>query len=671
MILKLSVNNQSVESSGITKDYKDALCEYVWNSFEANATTVSIDCVPNSLSGSAEIIISDNGDGIQYDSLNRTFGAFLNSQKNSRSLQIKTKANKGKGRFSCFSFASLAEWTTVATTAEGNITYTIRLDNADKNQCDVSDPILVEQPTGTKLTISGIDGICEDDVSFAQLEDTMLKTFAWYLYLNKDKKIRLSINGVDLDYQKYINTEASVDTEITISKIPFKITLIVWNEKITENFSVYFLDRDGVVRSKDTTTFNRNTVNFNHSVFVTSPFFLGRDGITLKGKRVELDGQEELKEYEEDKKVLKELSKEIQAVIEAGLHKHMAEQVDKAIAGMEARKSFPAFADDIYGQMRKKDLVQVTKEIYRIQPRIFHKLKPIQEKSLLSFLNLLLNSEERENVLAIIDEIVQLSPKQREEFASILKRTRLENIIATIKFIEDRYRVVEVLKAIVFDYAKYANERDHVQRIVEQHYWLFGEQYHLVTADKRMQKALEEYLYLLYGDNAPGATLTPDEEELRRMDIFACGARNTEDASGNVIQENLVVELKAPRVVLTKTVLRQIEDYMDYVRKQPAFNSQYRKWKFVAVCASVDDDVKARYESQKAKGKKGLVTDIDNYEVYALTWDDVFQSFNLRHAFLLDKLNTDKAAIASEIETDTNNEKSRKTVDALTAMVTG
>ena len=27
MILKLSVNNQSVESSGITKDYKDALCE--------------------------------------------------------------------------------------------------------------------------------------------------------------------------------------------------------------------------------------------------------------------------------------------------------------------------------------------------------------------------------------------------------------------------------------------------------------------------------------------------------------------------------------------------------------------------------------------------------------------------------------------------------------------
>ena len=347
----------------------------------------------------------------------------------------------------------------------------------------------------------------------------------------------------------------------------------------------------------------------------------------------------------------------------------MAAQVDKAIARMEARDSFPTFPNDFYGALRKKDLVQVTKEIYRIQPRIFHNLKPIQEKSLLGFLNLLLSSEERENVLSIIDEIVQLSPKQREEFASVLKRTHLENIIATIRFIEDRYKVIEVLKTIVFDYVGYANERDHVQKIVEQHYWLFGEQYHLVTADKRMQKALEEYLYLLYGDKAPNPVLTPDEEELRRMDIFACAARNTEDANGSAIQENLVVELKAPKVVLTKAVLRQIEDYMDYVRKQPLFNSQYRRWKFIAVCSAVDDDVKARYDSQKSKGKKGLVAEIDNYEVYALTWDDVFQSFDLRHAFLLDKLKMDKEAIAAEIAQTAGDEKSKDTADALTALV--
>lgn len=38
------------------------------------------------------------------------------------------------------------------------------------------------------------------------------------------------------------------------------------------------------------------------------------------------------------------------------------------------------------------------------------------------------------------------------------------------------------------------------------------------------------------------------------MDIFLCGARKTEDSVGDEIQENLVIELKAPKVVLTKKV---------------------------------------------------------------------------------------------------------------------
>lgn len=67
---------------------------------------------------------------------------------------------------------------------------------------------------------------------------------------------------------------------------------------------------------------------------------------------------------------------------------------------------------------------------------------------------------------------------------------------------------------------------------------------------------------------------------------------------------------------------------------------------------------------------KGLVAEIDNYEVYALTWDDVFRSFDLRHAFLLDKLNMDKDAIAAEIAKTVGDEKSRETADALTALVT-
>ena len=96
--MSLSVKNQSVETSGLTKDYKEAICEYIWNGFEAGATEVSISYSENELGGIKDITIFDNGSGINYYNLSETFGSFLVSQKNTLSLKVKSKANKGKQR---------------------------------------------------------------------------------------------------------------------------------------------------------------------------------------------------------------------------------------------------------------------------------------------------------------------------------------------------------------------------------------------------------------------------------------------------------------------------------------------------------------------------------------------------------------------------------------------
>ena len=86
MIIPVSVKNQSIDSSGITSDYKAAISEYIWNGFEANAKKVSIEYTLNEAFGVKELIIKDNGDGINYDELGETFGAFLASKR-----QIKGK----------------------------------------------------------------------------------------------------------------------------------------------------------------------------------------------------------------------------------------------------------------------------------------------------------------------------------------------------------------------------------------------------------------------------------------------------------------------------------------------------------------------------------------------------------------------------------------------------
>ena len=38
---ELVVKDQSVDTSGITKDYREAIIEYIWNGFEANAKQIS------------------------------------------------------------------------------------------------------------------------------------------------------------------------------------------------------------------------------------------------------------------------------------------------------------------------------------------------------------------------------------------------------------------------------------------------------------------------------------------------------------------------------------------------------------------------------------------------------------------------------------------------------
>lgn len=666
MILPLSVKNQSIESSGITNDYRDAICEYVWNGLEARATEICIDFSSNIAYGISELSISDNGDGIVYEELGDTFGAFLASKKNLMSLKMKSKANKGKGRFSFIAFAGSAKWSTVYKKNEDMKSYEIVLENNKKEVINCTEPVSVEeQKTGTKVEFFNINTLTVENMSFEALEPVLLKEFAWFLYLFKNRNIKIYINGTPIDYNKYINTELSEKTLKTIDGNRFEINLIVWQETIKEKFCCYYFDSNDVVKGKETTTFNRNTIDFNHSVFVKSDFFDDKDNIETQLESIQVS----LFTSEDDKKTYRALKKYIASFIEKKIGRYMSQKAEDAVREMiEERKTFPEFSDDAYGKMRKRDLVRVTKEMYKLEPKIFFKLKPIQEKSLLGFLNLLLNSEERENVLTIIEQIVELSTQQRKDFADMLKKTKLDNIIESIKFIEDRYKVIELLKTIVYDLTQFANERNHVQKIVEKHFWLFGEQFNLASADQRMYKALEGYINILYGEKDIHAELKPDVEQERRMDIFMCNSREVETSFGTTKEENIIVELKAPKVPLSKSVLRQIEDYMDFVKKQPGFNSELRQWKFIAVCKEVDDDVKSRYEAFENKGKIGLVLQVQNYEVYAYTWDDIFKSFELRHAPILKRLKYDREQLAEELLQEVKAIDGREKVDAITEM---
>ena len=152
------------------------------------------------------------------------------------------------------------------------------------------------------------------------------------------------------------------------------------------------------------------------------------------------------------------------------------------------------------------------------------------------------------------------------------------------------------------------------------------------------------------------------EAARQRADIFLYTHQVCEDSTS----EMLIVELKAPHVKLSLDVFNQIVRYANTIRKEPRFTSNNRIWKFFAVCAEVDDDVKVKYENFKQYGKKGLADVIGNFELYALSWDEVFQSFEARHSFMLEKLKLDYSQVTEELGMSNGELMSKPKVTALT-----
>jgi len=61
------------------------------------------------------------------------------------------------------------------------------------------------------------------------------------------------------------------------------------------------------------------------------------------------------------------------------------QKAEKLIDDYNSKKIFPLFKNNSYDQIRKKDLENVVKEIYCIQPKIFQGLKQTQSKTLVGF----------------------------------------------------------------------------------------------------------------------------------------------------------------------------------------------------------------------------------------------------------------------------------------------
>lgn len=668
---KVSITNNSIKS-GVTNDAKKAICEFIWNGFDAQAVHVNIEYQATELGAITHLQIKDDGLGINRSQLNETFGKYQDSVKRqSFQWSSQVKGHRGKGRYAFNCFATRADWTSIYSDGKHLLKHTISI-NADNNNYfnDHSDSncnqIVHGEKTGT--TVSFVNVIL--DQSFFESKefiDYLKKEYAVFLELNKNKGKSISINGKKIDYSTIIadtdNKKIQIKDETDNKNYNFELTFIRWQEKIKENYSYYFLDNAQIEHFEKTTSFNRKDIGFHHSVYIISSYFDEFRPTSRKDKDLnEKDLQQEIifdgkkSSKSEKDKVFKKLIKLAGNWLIDKQKKYISEVAGEELWQRFEKNGIVSYPKNEYELPLYLELKNTVTGIYSVQPKIFENIREKPAKTLVGCLKLLLQTDKREDLISIIDSVVKMSDDERHKLAGILKVTELSHIISTIGLLEDRLKTVSALRAMLFDKELKAYEVEDIQRIVSSAFWLFGEQYNIVTeAEPDFQQALEAYLKALHNTTTGVGKSKVSVDKMRspdvnkEMDIFAF--RQTRNS--NTV-ENIIIELKRPSVKIGELELSQIKTYMRTIYQEPQFCSASAKWTFILVGNELDNSgsIETEYDSNKTWGKRDLVLHVDKnsqrYEIFVKTWSTIFDDFEIRHDFLLRRLNFRRQELSAQ-----------------------
>lgn len=633
----MAVNKVELLSDGIKKALKnytmyDSLAEYIWNGFDATATTVRINIIKNRFSVVESIEIIDDGYGIQYELLTAKFKPVFESNKAFERANLSHTSTfhgkNGVGRLTFFTFAHSAQWTTVYSDDNSKSQkYAITISADTLEEFPNTAPVITSDTCGTTVSFSGID----PKFNYYELVEYLKLEFAWYLELRKKDNCSIVLDGVPLDYSDILVEQDDATFTHERSKTTFNITYCRWDKKLNEELSkYYYIDSKGNEIAKEYTSLNKKGDKFYHSVYIKSDFFdtfnftKDDDNQMVLGCKTKSDPEFKFIKYQVDK------------YLRAKRTPFIREYTQQYLQDLNKVGAFPEYSDDNpFDKFKKEALEEMISDIYCAEPKIFSGLNIIQKRTLIRVFDLVMNTGETESFFKILDGILDLSADEKEEFAATLEYVKMSSISKVINLLADRKKAVDYLKQLVFDNEKYTLETPHLQEFIEKHYWLFGEQFHLVTAEEPdFIEALRRFTYILTGEKKPRSAFPIEHEHVhKQMDIFA--VRQAKD--GN-IKKCVVVELKKPTIQIGRTELDQVKKYFDVILTEARFNAPNMEWCFFLVGNKIKDELKSEFENAKHHGERSLVFKAERHKIYVKTWSEIIADFEIGHDFIMGKL---------------------------------
>lgn len=630
----------------------EAILEYIWNGFDARANKIEITTTHNEMGLVKDLYIKDNGTGIEKNKLKEKFTPFFQSEKIEKQLQEKRKQNStyhgknGVGRLTFFKFSNNAEWETVYNNLNGeNKKYNIFININDLTKYESTEEVLADdQECGTLVKFKGL----HTAINLKELEKDIKNEFCWYLILNKNNNFSITINNKPLDLSDMI--QETDEGTLQVKEYKFEWYFVNWKNTLNKEYSrYYFSNSDDKELFKEYTTYNNKGDKFYHSLFVKSNFF---DNFVFKREDLE---SSQYSIFQSQNDIYKLLIYKLDNIISDKRNPYIREYSKKVIKDLEEAKAFDNYNDnDIIDKYKKDNLQKFIEELYVIEPKIFTSLNKEQKVTMVRLFDASMNANDRESLFKIITSVLDLSIEERRNLSKVLEETPLNNITKTINFLNDRLKALNYFEQAVYNENLNANEVNHLQKMLESNYWLFGEQYTIVAAaEDNFVKLVENHLSVLRKEDGDEneiiiKKIKDNSEKQKQVDL--CCIRQM-SSSDNI--ENIIVEIKHPLKTLTQTHYRQVRKYMDIITSIKEFNADNYKWTFYLVGTKISQSLQDDINVLKDKGKPNLVFEKNNFqiEIFVRTWKSIFNEYKIKYNTIYNKLKTEEEKIVSKLNT--------------------
>lgn len=628
------ITSASVKKRFKTTDPWSALAELAWNGFDARATTVSITIGLNPMGAWSVASVLDDGDGIELDSHEETFGKFDDSSKKE---DVSTHGSQGRGRLAFHRLAERAIWWTIA---KDSGPARIAVDSSTLTKYEGESVDLADLPT--KLASQG-KGTCVELVNLAkslptvgQITSYMSVEFGWFLAMHPAKSLKLNGEYVPVPPHELTEQTLSVGSET------FSTAVLRWDVKPTSEKSyVYLLNSAGKTVGRKLSTFNHKG-DFHTSICVSSSW---ADVFVATGGDL---ANPDANGFDSDvwRKLTRELNKITQQVYEEFLRKQCERELDALVAD----GIFPTYAGlpEDYKRWRFENTKNILRAIYTADPTALKSLKKSQKKIIVRLLDKLAISNENDAIFEVLNSVLDLDEASTKLFAGQLRSATLQNIVAAIEVLRRRHDVAQMLRSLMNDHYLETTETPDLQRVIESNTWLFGHGYETLGAEEDTFTTIAKRLRETVKGINEIALEDLDEDDhgeiegaLKQADLFLARKVPCTDSFGKRIYRCILVEIKRPSIALGYKHLQQLDSYAQILKRHAEFGSDAMHFELILIgrkLSDVETEITSRMNTHLSKGLPGLVSDDARMKRYVLNWYSLLDNFLLTNESMIQAL---------------------------------